>query len=142
VAQPPCRRRRARPAWRGARDETGAVTAELVVATPVLLVLILCVVQFAIWEHACHVADAVANQGLATARLQGESTVAGVAEARSVLDELGTAVLGDARITATRDGAETSVVVTGDAESVIGLFHLPVRAVASGPTEAYTVPGP
>jgi hypothetical protein len=32
--------------------------------------------------------------------------------------------------------------VTGQAVSVVGLFHLSVRAVASGPTEAYTDPGP
>ena len=136
-------RRRRWTRWRGARDESGSVSAELVVATPILLLLILCVVQFAIWEHACHVADAVADQGLATARLQGESPAAGTAEARLVLDELGTGVLDDASITATQSAAETTVVVTGRAESVVGIFHLPVRAVASGPTEIYTVvPGP
>ncbi len=47
------------------REESGSATAELVIATPLLLLLILAIVQFALWEHATHVAQAVAQQGLA-----------------------------------------------------------------------------
>ena len=126
---------------RHARDERGSVAAELVVATPLLLLLILSVVQFAIWEHATHVAEAVAQEGLATARLQGETASAGEAEARAVLVQLGSAVLSSPDVKATRTAAATTVVVTGRAESVVGLFSLPVRATASGPTESYTTPG-
>jgi Flp pilus assembly protein TadG len=118
-------------------DERGSVSAELVLAAPLLLVLIMGVVQFALWEHATHVADAVAQQGLAVGRLQGETAAAGQAEAQSVLDQLGTGVLVGPDITATRTATTTTVVVTGHAISVVGLFSLPVRAVASGPTEDY-----
>jgi Flp pilus assembly protein TadG len=128
-------------ASRSARDERGSVAAELVVATPLLLLLILGIVQFAIWEHAIHVADAVAQEGLATARLQGSSANAGQTQAESVLTELGQTVLVDPSINATRTAETTTVVVTGRAESVVGLFSLPVRAVAVGPTEGYTTPG-
>lgn len=124
-----------------AREERGSVAAELVIATPLLLLLILSVVQFAIWEHAIHVADAVAQQGLATARLQGSSAEAGKTQAESVLTQLGQSVLTDPSIAATRTAVNTTVTVTGHAESVIGLFSFPVQAVASGPTEAYTTPG-
>jgi Flp pilus assembly protein TadG len=124
-----------------ARDERGSVTAELVVATPLLLLLIMGVVQFAIWEHATHVAEAVAQEGLATARLQGESAAAGQAEAMSVLEGLGSTVFSSPAVQTTRTSTTTTVVVTGEAESIVGLFHLPVRAVASGPTEDLTVPG-
>jgi Flp pilus assembly protein TadG len=129
------RRRRWCRALKG--DERGSVSAELVLATPLLLVLIMGVVQFALWEHATHVADAVAQQGLAVGRLQGETAAAGQAEAQSVLDQLGTGVLVAPDITATRTATTTTVVVTGHAESVFGLFSLPVTAVASGPTEDY-----
>jgi len=118
-------------------DERGSVSAELVLATPLLLVLIMGIVQFALWQHAEHVADAVAQQGLAVGRLQGETAAAGQAEAQSVLDQLGTGVLVAPDITATRTATTTTVVVTGHAESVFGLFSLPVTAVASGPTEDY-----
>ena len=121
-----------------ARDERGAVSAELVFATPLLLLLIMGVIHFALWEHATHVAGAVAQQGLAVGRLQGETAAAGQSEAQSVLEQLGSGVLVDSNITATRTGTTTTVVVTGHAESVVGLFSLPVKATASGPTEIYS----
>jgi hypothetical protein len=67
---------------------------------------------------------------------------AGEAQAQSVLDQLGRGVLVASNITTSRTEANTTVVVTGHAESVIGLFNLPVRAVASGPTENYSNPTP
>lgn len=50
-------------------------------------------------------------------------------------------MLTDTRVTATKTAAVTTVVVTGRATSVVGLFSLPVRAVASGPSEILTAPG-
>jgi Flp pilus assembly protein TadG len=120
-----------------ARDERGAASAELVIATPLLLLLIMGVIQFALWQHATHVAGAVAQQGLAVGRLQGETAAAGQSEAQSVLDQLGSGVLIDSNIIATRTGTTTTVVVTGHAESIVGLFSLPVKATATGPTEIY-----
>ena len=122
--------RRAR--WRA---ESGAVAAELVIATPLLLLLILGVVQFALWEHATNLAEAAAQQGLSVARLQGETAQAGTAETRSVLAQLAGGVLVGPQVSATRTGVTTRVVVSGHAESVVGIFSLPVRATAAGPTE-------
>lgn len=117
------------------------MSAELVIATPLLLLLIMGVIQFALWQHATHVADAAAQQALSVGRLQGETAAAGQAEGQSVLDQVGTGVLVDSRITATKTAGATTVVVTGRAESVIGLLSLPVKAVASGPSEVLTAPG-
>jgi hypothetical protein len=50
-------------------------------------------------------------------------------------------VLVDSNITAARTNATTTVTVTGRAESIVGLFSLPVKAVATGPTEVYTNQG-
>ena len=121
-----------RARWRG---ESGAVAAELVIATPLLLLLILGVIQFALWEHATNLAEAAAQQGLSVARLQGETAQAGTAETQSVLAQLAGGVLVGPQVTATRTGATTTVVVSGHAESVVGIFSLPVRATAAGPTE-------
>ena len=124
-----------------ARDESGAVSAELVIATPLLLLLIMGVIQFALWEHAEHIATAVAQQGVSVGRLQGETAANGQNQAQSVLDQLGPTVLAGSKITATRTAQMTTVTVTGHAESIIGLFSLPVKATASGATENYTNPG-
>ena len=135
-------RRRWRPGWRtGIRDERGAVAAELVIATPLLLLLVMGVIQFALWQHAAHVAEAAAQQALSVGRLQGESAAAGQAEGQAVLAQVGTGVLVDPQLTATKTAATTTVVVTGRAVSIVGLFTLPVRAVASGPSETLTTPG-
>src|ERR1700691_4338280 len=111
---PPPRRRRRRRWWLWhavARGESGAVSAELVIATPLLLLLIMGVIQFALWEHAEHIASAVAQQGVSVGRLQGETAGAGQAEAKSVLDQLGPSVLADSNITATRTATTTTVTV-------------------------------
>ena len=118
-----------------ARDERGAVSAELVIATPLLLLLIMGVIQFALWQHAEHIASAVAQQGVAVGRLQGETAAAGEDQARSVLDQLGSGVLTGSDVTATRTATTTTVTVTGHAESILGIFTLPVKATAAGPTE-------
>jgi Flp pilus assembly protein TadG len=123
------------------RSERGAVAAELVIATPLLLLLIMGVIQFALWEHAVHIATAVAQQGVSVGRLQGESVEAGQAEARSVLDQLGTTVLSGTTITVTKTAQMTTVTVTGHAESIVGIFSLPVAATASGASESFTPPG-
>lgn len=124
-----------------ARDERGAVSAELVIATPLLLLLIMGVIQFALWEHATHVAGAAAQQALAVGRLQGETAANGEAEGEAVLSQVGGGVLVSPTVSATKTAATTTVVVTGRAVSVVGLFSLPVRAVASGPSEVVTAPG-
>ena len=126
------RRTSRRARWRG---ESGAVAAELVIATPLLLLLILGVIQFALWEHAANLAEAAAQQGLSVARLQGETAQAGTAETQSVLTQLAGGVLTGPQVITTRTGATTTVVASGHAESVIGIFSLPVRAIAAGPTE-------
>ena len=111
------------------------MSAELVIATPLLLLLIMGVIQFALWQHAEHIASAVAQQGVAVGRLQGETAAAGEDQARSVLDQLGSGVLTGSDVTATRTATTTTVTVTGHAESILGIFTLPVKATAAGPTE-------
>ena len=135
---PPRRRVLRRVLW---RSERGAVAAELVIATPLLLLLIMGVIQFALWEHAVHIADAVAQQGVSVGRLQGEPAAAGEQEARSVLDQLGPSVLTGVTITATKTTEMTTVTVTGHAESILGVFLLPVSATATGASEQYSYPG-
>jgi Flp pilus assembly protein TadG len=92
---PPERRRHLLPRAlvRDERGARGAVSAELVIATPLLLLLIMGVIQFALWEHAEHIATAVAQQGVAVGRLQDQTAAAGQQEAQSVLDQLGPSVL-------------------------------------------------
>jgi Flp pilus assembly protein TadG len=120
------------------RDEEGSVTAELVVAFPLLLILVFSVVQFALYEHAAHVAEAVAQEALTASRVAGGSNDAGNAAGKNLLGQLGTAVLKGATVTTNRGGTTTTVKVTGDAEAMLPIYHLPVTVTASGVTEVFT----
>src|SRR6476660_5404496 len=107
-------------------DERGSVSTELVIATPLLLFLIMAIVQFALWQHANHVARTVAQQSVAAARVEGASASTGQDEAHIVLDQIGTKELRNAQVTTTRDDDTTTVIVTGESSSVLPFFHLPV----------------
>jgi len=113
----------------------------MVIATPLLLLLILLVVQFAMWQHSVHVAQAAASEGLAAARVQGGTPGAGQSEANVVLGQLTQGVLVHPSVRVARGANTTTVTVTGEAQSVIPFLHLPVSATASGPVERFRAPG-
>jgi Flp pilus assembly protein TadG len=119
------------------RGERGAATTEAVLVTPVLLVLIMLVVQFGLWYHGSHVAVAAAQEGARAARLEGGSTEAGTARARSFLDSLGREVVGRPQVNAERNPSRARVEVRGTAVAVVPGLHLPIRAVSEGPVERF-----
>ncbi|MBB5155920.1 Flp pilus assembly protein TadG [Saccharopolyspora phatthalungensis] len=107
------------------------------IATPLLLIMLLAIVQFALWSHATHIAQAAASQGLAAARVQAGTAADGSAQTQQVLDQLGRGPLTNTHIAATRDTDAASIRVTGDASAVIPLLALPVHAEAAGPVERF-----
>ncbi|WP_246127718.1 TadE/TadG family type IV pilus assembly protein [Amycolatopsis rhizosphaerae] len=117
--------------------DRGAVSAELVIATPVLLMMVLAIVQFALWSHVTHVAQAAASEGLSAARAQGGSAVAGESRAHALLDELAHGPLTGASVSAARTATTASVRISGTAASVIPFLRLPVHAEAAGPVERF-----
>jgi len=121
----------------GRHPERGSVSAELVMATPLLLLLVLLVVQFALWQHAVHVADAAAQEGARAARLEGGSAAAGQAEAERFLARLGHTVVTDPEVTVHRDAERARVEVRGYAAAVVPFLHLPVRVASEGRLERF-----
>ena len=126
-------------ACRLVRDDRGS--AELVVATPLLLLLVLGVIQFAIYEHASQVAQTSAAQALAATRVLGGTTASGRNEAESLLSSVGRGVVINPVVSVSRGATTATVTVTGSAEGVIPLLHLAVSASSSGPIERF-VTGP
>ena len=118
-------------------DDRGSVSAELVIATPLLLLVLLVIVQFALWSHATHIAQAAASQGLATARSQYGTAAAGTASAQQLLDQLANGPLRDAAVSTDRGPAAAAVRISGTATSVVPFLTLPVHAEAAGPVERF-----
>jgi len=114
----------------------------MVIAVPLLMLLILLVVQFALWAHASAVAQATAEEALAAARVQGGSAAAGQQRAHQVLAQIGGAVLAGPRITVTRSPVTATVQITGTAERVLPVpgLAVPVTVTVTGPVERF-VPG-
>ncbi|WP_410593608.1 TadE/TadG family type IV pilus assembly protein [Amycolatopsis sp. lyj-23] len=119
------------------RGDRGAVSAELVIATPLLLLMLLAIVQFALWSHATHIAQAAASQGLAAARAQNGTAAAGSASAQQMLDQLARGPLTGTGVGADRTANSASIRISGTATSVVPFLSLPVHAEASGPVERF-----
>jgi len=108
-----------------------------VIAMPLLILLILLIAQFALWEHATHIAQAAAARGLAAARASGGTAAAGTAEAQQVLAQLGQGPLRDPTVSVTRDGQHAAVRVSGTATAVLPFLRLRAHGEATGPVEVF-----
>lgn len=117
--------------------DRGSVTAELVLTTPLLLLMLLAIVQFATWSHATHIAQAAASEGLAALRGQSGAPADCVAAARTVLDQLAGGPLTGAEVDCVRDATTATVRVDGAVAPVIPLVNVPVRGDAAGPVERF-----
>jgi Flp pilus assembly protein TadG len=128
-----------RPGRRRGGSDRGAGAAEIVIAVPLLMLLILLVVQFAVWAHAASVAQATAEEALAAARVQGGSAAAGQQRASQVLGQIGSAVLIGPQVSVTRTAATATVQIHATAEQIIPLpgLKLPVTVTVTGPVERF-----
>jgi len=117
------------------RRDSGAASVELVLATPLLLLLLMAGVQFALWAHARNMAQAAANEGVQTARAYGSSAAAGRADTRALLADLSGGSLTGTNVTASRSATSATIVITGQATSVIPGLTFPVRISVTAPVE-------
>lgn len=118
-------------------DDRGAISADLVLLTPLLLLMLLTIVQFVLWSHATHIAQAAASQGLAVTRAQHGTAAAGTASAWQLLDQLARGPLIGASVNAERTTVSASVRITGTARAVVPFLRLPIHAEAAGPVERF-----
>lgn len=125
--------------------DSGAGAVETVISVPLLMLLILMIAQFAIWEHARGVAQATAEEALAVARVQGGTDAAGQQRAAQVLGQIGSAVLVGPQVSVSRNAADVAVRIRETAERVLPVpgFRWPVAVTVTGPVERFvpaTVP--
>ena len=141
----PCRRcpaagfRTGRAKRRRAGGDRGAGSAEIVIAVPLLMLLILLVIQFAVWEHAESIAHATAEEALAAARVQGGTVASGQQRAAQVISQIGSSVLTGPQVSVTMTPADVTVEVTGTAERVLPVpgLSFPVTVTVTGPVEQF-----
>jgi TadE-like protein len=129
-----------RASTRGRRDR-GANTLELALLTPVLLLVILFVVQFALVFHARHVALAAAQAGARVAREQrtGDWRSAATTEGVQYVNKIGPQLLTKVNAIPEEDVGRhvRGVTVVGYAVPVVPFFRFQVSEHSSGPIECY-----
>lgn len=110
-------------------------STELAVLMPVLLLVVLLPMQFALWWHAKQAADFAAEEGVEAAQVVGADPVAdGTAGALGVLSQAGN--LTDVSVAVTPTDRSVVVEVRGMLDySVIGTYTVTARA--EGPLEQF-----
>ena len=121
-------------------SERGAASTQLVLVTPVLILMVMLIIQFGLWYHGSHVAIAAAQEGARAARLEGGSAMAGEDRARMFLGALGREVVGEAQVVASRGPDVARVEVSGVSVAVVPGFRLPIHAVSEANVERFRAP--
>lgn len=122
---------------RRARSERGDATIEMVIVVPVLMFLIMGIVQFGLWMHASHIAEAAARDGVAAARLDRAGPAATSDAARHTLDRLANGLIIATNVDAQRSADRVTVRVTGTVRAVIPGLGFAVTGYADGPLERF-----
>ena len=91
------------------RDQSGQSSLELALALPLLLVVLIGAVQFALVQHARNVADTATAEGARRGAGEGHSLLDGAVRTRQVL-EAGLGASGAAFAVTTEDRGETVVM--------------------------------
>jgi len=121
--------------------DAGSASLELVLATPLLILMLMLIVQAGLWLHAGHIAQAAATRALDATRVQGGSITTGQHAAADTLHAVAGTTLSHVHVTITRTATRARVEITATATPVLPGIEWPVHAVATGPTERY-VPQP
>ncbi|WP_433498866.1 TadE/TadG family type IV pilus assembly protein [Sphaerimonospora sp. CA-214678] len=123
-------------------DERGIISAEVVIALPVVMLTILACMQLCLLFFAQSVALAAAQEGVRAARADGAPRSAGAAVARSYAERTAGGFLH--AISASSGGDATTVRVTVRGRSLSLVPFLPsiqVTEEAAGAVERFTSPG-
>lgn len=126
------------PLWQRPRSrDRGSATIQGIIAASVMMLLVMAVIQVAIWGHAHHIAAAAAQTALATGRAEDGSVAAASGDGTASLGRNAGGSLAMAGITVDQGAETVTVTVTGEAASLIPGMDWPVEASATGPRERF-----
>jgi Flp pilus assembly protein TadG len=121
-------------------DSRGSAAVELVLLTPLLMICVLVVVQFALWQHARQVLLAAAQEGARAARAQGGTAEEGRARAFDYIQQIGPDLVSSPAVDVDRSLDIVSVQVRGQAVNIVPGLPLRVTATSAGPVERFRAP--
>lgn len=118
-------------------DDGGFGAVEAVIVIPVLVLLTMLSVQFAIVWHSRHIADAAARDGVRVARGYEATSSQGMRRCVKHLDDVAGNMLDARACSVERGNGTVSVQVHASVVSVLPFGSFSVDEVASGPIERF-----
>lgn len=130
-------RLRLRPGRRRPHADDGYSVVEASITLPVLLLLTMLVVQWALIWHGQHVAEAAAQDGLRAARGYQATAASGQTATENYLQAVAPRLLTSPRVDVTRTSTTVTVHVHASVPSVLPGSGFDVDETASGPVERF-----
>ena len=127
---------------RGRGDE-GLSTVEAVFTVPVMVIIVLAIVQAALWWYGRQVASTAADEAARTARAYAATAADGQARGRdyiSTVDPDGS-TLRSRHVYVTRTATTVTVRVTGEVVSIVPFLNPDVDVTVTAPVERYVPSG-
>lgn len=122
-----------------ARDG-GYSIVEAVITLPVLIMMVMFVVQYALLWHGRHVAEAAAQNGLRDARGYQANAAAGERSASDYLRQVAPNLLTRPQVNANRDDTTVTVTVRATVLSIVPFGDFTISETAAGPVERFIAP--
>jgi Flp pilus assembly protein TadG len=129
-----CEQRRPSGSRRGGAGERGSSTVEFVIGAAVMVLLLMVVVQFALYFHMRAVVTTAARHGVDQARVVDGTTGDAIGATDQFLDQAGGG-LEHRGVSASRSTTRATVTVHGEVVSVVPGLHLPVDVTVEAPAE-------
>ncbi len=112
----------------------GSTTVEFVLATALMVLLLMVVVQFALYFHTRAAVTTAARHGLDQARIVNGTTADAIGATDQFLDQAAGG-LQNRGVIASRTADTATVTVHGDVVSVVPGLHLPLSVTVEAPVE-------
>lgn len=114
---------------------------EALITLPVVIVLTMLVVQYALLWHGRNLAEAAAQDGLRSARGYQATATMGKQTALGYLQQVAPNLLTSPQVTADRTATTVTVRVHAQVLSLLGFGGFSVTERAAGPVETFVAPG-
>jgi TadE-like protein len=129
---------RTRPRTPATDTDRGSSTLGAILVIPVMILLTMLVLQFAMLWHGKHVAAAVAQTGVQGAAGYRSSAADGQAQAEGYLADVAPNLLRDATVTVDRGTGTVTARVSARIPSVLPFTDFDVQETVTGPVERFS----
>ena len=109
----------------------------MAIVIPALMLILVTLIQCALWAHAAQIVQLAASEGDRTARSLEGGPSQGVIQARTILRQSGSDLASSRASVTVMSGDEVRFTVTGAAVSLLPGISLPVSAVDVGPMQEF-----